>query len=303
MKTEISIDWITATRKILVSDETYESLEGSDWAYDCVSALFEDFPEFCSFYRDDGPVLDSRYPMQFRCVFSGLVLAAPWRWTPDCVVKLTVSGSVTGIDREDLLTNLQHDWNITRLDVAVDVYEGVYEVKDYIKAYEKHREQTGDRRKYQTIISPGGDTLMIGSRTSNHYIRVYDKAAEQKILGTTWVRLEVEIKGKAAREWARAIHVNMLSTMAANIRKVVGVETYAFAFLWKRLKGAGRAPYNLAVGRKQTNTEKWLKTEVSQAFAKLTVRDLAAAREVMENWRLILADREYTVENNLDIPF
>lgn len=53
---------------------------------------------------------------------------------------------------------------------------------------------------YSHITSQdSGETLYLGSRTSEQYIRIYNKAAEQQTSGD-WVRIELELKGSRAHE-------------------------------------------------------------------------------------------------------
>lgn len=48
------------------------------------------------------------------------------------------------------------------------------------------------------VKDDGGWTVYVGARTSEKFIRIYDKAKEQKDYETDWVRIEIECKGRVA---------------------------------------------------------------------------------------------------------
>lgn len=68
-----------------------------------------------------------------------------------------------------------------------------------------------------------GKTITFGSRTSSTFIRIYDKAAEQRVKGLTWTRFECEFKGDRAdavfKEWISAgmTAEALISIMAGSI--------------------------------------------------------------------------------------
>jgi len=49
---------------------------------------------------------------------------------------------------------------------------------------------------------PVGITAEMGVRNSPRFVRFYDKAAEQNILGVSWARLEIEMKKQRAQQYA-----------------------------------------------------------------------------------------------------
>lgn len=110
-----------------------------------------------------------------------------------------------------------------------------------------------------------GETCYIGSRTSERYVRIYDKAAEMKIVdGEAWIRLEMEVKGMKARATQHA--------MAEHGTTPVINGQFGGFITW------GNQEYQQAItgdsaevdeqGRKQTNAEKWLMNQVARSLAK-----------------------------------
>lgn len=97
------------------------------------------------------------------------------------------------------------DCHATRIDCAVDVQTFIgssFEpYMDEVKANAGAR-GPGMRSnygvKFEALESESGTTFNFGSRTSDKFVRLYDKGAEQGAGWWTWLRYELEIKGKSA---------------------------------------------------------------------------------------------------------
>lgn len=99
----------------------------------------------------------------------------------------------------------------TRVDVALDDYDSrlfvgrtwdAMQAGDWVTRFRSYsRIQSVDRYD----ATRNGDTVYIGSRSSEAFVRVYDKAAESGDLSGHWVRLEFEFKGPRADEVAGRI--------------------------------------------------------------------------------------------------
>lgn len=97
--------------------------------------------------------------------------------------------------------------HITRLDTAIDDkgcnFFSVDELADY---YNKRqivtRFQSYDPRRPEKNHVPVGNSLNFGSRTSDTYLRIYDKQLEQKET-FPWVRYEYELKNDTANNFVR----------------------------------------------------------------------------------------------------
>lgn len=63
-----------------------------------------------------------------------------------------------------------------------------------------------------------GRTISLGSRSSNTFLRIYDKAMEQKVDGT-WYRIELEIKKENARELQKIINKDNTGQIMQGILK------------------------------------------------------------------------------------
>ncbi len=87
---------------------------------------------------------------------------------------------------------------ITRIDLAFDVF-GIEQCAN--EMYEEYAalHEGASRRTLKLFNSPNGDTFVIGSRSSERYLRIYEKY--RKDGGSEpYVRVELEMKGDLARK-------------------------------------------------------------------------------------------------------
>lgn len=89
---------------------------------------------------------------------------------------------------------------VTRIDLAIDVKDQEIDIPSLVRS-EQHKAASGRKKKIGITQEVGGGcTAYVGSRTSDKFMRVYDKASEQGLpAGNHWTRFEMEIKGKTAR--------------------------------------------------------------------------------------------------------
>lgn len=97
--------------------------------------------------------------------------------------------------------------NVTRFDCQVTVgriYDLFQTAKETAVRTRERQKESGQGRKPRTTYIDGGgsgDSFYCGSRSSEVYIRVYDKSREQALVGPPWYwRYEVELKGERARQ-------------------------------------------------------------------------------------------------------
>lgn len=95
--------------------------------------------------------------------------------------------------------------NISRLDLAVDDYtddfftvDDVLELVQSGRCISKFKSFKYDFSKKISSLNYTGKTLYFGSRQSNVFLRIYDKALEQKLDNVKWVRWEFELKNEMA---------------------------------------------------------------------------------------------------------
>ncbi|MGE4542707.1 MAG: replication initiation factor domain-containing protein [Pedobacter sp.] len=99
----------------------------------------------------------------------------------------------------------------SRIDLAVDDFAGMLDMNEMEEAIRQG--QCTSRFKNPPRVENGfdqqtgklvGKAIKFGSRTSRMYLRIYDKAAEQKV-DFLWVRLEIEAKRKNATAIMKAL--------------------------------------------------------------------------------------------------
>lgn len=112
----------------------------------------------------------------------------------------------SGLSQGQVLRQLSDlDGRFTRIDLAKDVrgvsidLDGVYEAISSGKT-------KGTARSFSQMHSPnGGNTIYVGSRQSERFVRIYDKAAQTGLIGEQWKRFEIECKGMVARAMANVL--------------------------------------------------------------------------------------------------
>lgn len=110
--------------------------------------------------------------------------------------------------------------HLTRLDVAFDDMTGVFNINtvcDEVRA-EHFVSRTST---YQSIYSNAGNAVYFGSKKSNVFIRIYDKASERGYDGEQfhWVRLELQLKDVNAKGFVDKLQHKDLREMYLGVLK------------------------------------------------------------------------------------
>jgi len=173
-----------------------------------------------------------------------------------------------GIHMETLLRDCANAGGyITRLDLAKDSRGQAIDLPSIYQSLERQG-NTGTARNWTELRSNnGGYTLYVGSRTSEKFIRIYDKAAESQLPNELWQRFEIETKGVVAR----AISASLLNT--ANWGDVF--DTIARAMVSPLQCSAYQQFFserNISIAlpkiERHSDREKWIGEQVIEAVAK-----------------------------------
>lgn len=107
-----------------------------------------------------------------------------------------LAGIAQRIGGIDTLTGIIDKVIPARIDLAVDTDTAF--VSKFAKLAKHGKLRT--RAKSWSVINSqdNGQTVYIGSRSSNQFLRVYNKASEQGMNGMEWTRIELESKSDAA---------------------------------------------------------------------------------------------------------
>jgi Replication initiation factor len=165
--------------------------------------------------------------------------------------------------------------NVSRLDLQVTVLtdRDRPNLARHGYAHLNSHPQTRGRESKRTLIEsqPEGDSLLIGSRRSDLYARLYDKGAEAKISAprTLW-RYEVEAKRDKAKAFAAVVS-------AAPSPETVCASVVASHFSRKGLEPfystAGLGQLSLwAVERADRDVLEWFRTTVSKSIRRAATR-------------------------------
>jgi len=152
---------------------------------------------------------------------------------------------------------------VTRLDVAKDAQDERFNLAEVAQMCSVGQ-FTGTAQKCATInSSDGGQTLYIGSRQSERFVRVYDKAVESGQPGD-WKRLEMETKGEVARLIADAIvsgGFSLNTILCQSVKKMCNVQHTD----WHRILTVD-AEFALPKVEKSSDTEAWINSQVGSAI-------------------------------------
>lgn len=154
-----------------------------------------------------------------------------------------------------------------RIDIAFDV---PYKL-DFDDAYDaiKTKRANYNARKYSRIQSDSGNTIYIGSRTSEQMLRIYDKAAESK-LDYDLTRFELECKGQMAEGIAKYVDEHGLEGMQDVIHGFCNFPHLPELELYFASSAVSLAMSKL---EKQRDTRKWLMEIVAPSLGRVIADD------------------------------
>lgn len=228
-----------------------------------------------------------RHTRTMRCGGVSIHTDAP----NDESIHIVVSG--TGC-RELEAAGLVADWpdflarllrggaSFSRLDVAIDDKDGLLKMDDILACCQGERVVS----PYKKIISSEerdkdtgavmGRQVTFGTRQSDSFIRIYDKALEQGV-ACHWIRVELEVRDRRAEVVARAIAKNgeavpgiLLNCLDFKERgSSVRRDRWPTAAWWTSFLGTNQR-FQLETAPRSESLEKshrWLIKQASRAFA------------------------------------
>src|SRR5258708_3327033 len=157
----------------------------------------------------------------------------------------------------------------TRLDVSID-FGGALSIRKLKTLFDVGRSVT-QSRTCKLLEGTSGTTLYIGSRTSQKYLRIYDKRAEQKQPRTApdWYRIVLELRDETAHGVAHYLSENGLEHIPDDIRGFSDFPTYP---TWIEAMDTANT-VRIASERKMSDTRKWLIEQVAGSVAREAEND------------------------------
>lgn len=178
-------------------------------------------------------------------------------------------GGITAL--EMLNWGLKEGGKTTRIDLAIDVFDQDIDIVA-LAGTPRIKEAPGSARKWKFFKGDdGGCTAYIGSRKSDKFLRIYDKAIESGQRGRPWTRFELEIKGDTAKVVAVEFAALQEGEHAAYIKGIMKAMFNPDDPFYQQLMNA---PAVLVKTDKDTddNTLEWLMNSVAKTLAKTILR-------------------------------
>lgn len=248
-----TVDWITITFKEFDNDARQFVSDFASFGQDVSTSPRHGYT---TARRDGNGVLrmwnSDRPEMGLHIIFGGTALGSLY--------------TCCGVEWGEILVGAKEcGGRITRLDLAKDARMEMVNMEKIWNSLEAGSYKGTARKIAQMRGLNAGHTIYIGSRTSERFIRLYDKAAEQGIPSLDWKRLEIELKGQAARAIAsRLCSGAALSTcfdMVAHDMMEFNDEPD-----WDKFFPDGEVEYDLPKREKVTDREKWIRDQVTPAI-------------------------------------
>src|SRR6476620_6969970 len=194
------------------------------------------------------------------------------------------------ISQQTLLREaVQSGGSVTRLDLATDCV-GEHVRLPLIWKSLQNGDNSGTARTFGQIESNnGGHTIYIGSRQSEKFIRIYDKAAQSDLSKELWFRFEIETKGMVARSIAALLldtgrWEDIFNGCANGMVNLPNNPEYQKFF------GQADVPIGIPKLEKQSDRERWIDEQVISAVIKHAVEhpDSAAVERLFEALKCVL---------------
>lgn len=256
-----TIDWLSYT-------VSWERLRKNDFAtLDAQQVAVAMVTEISGDWRRDVPL--HGYEDCWTCHSGGMARVMVSRPGHSMGVHIQLPGQALALQGVENALRVCRDLvgSVTRIDVAVDV-RGVSAAAD---VYGSHlsRSMVTRAQKVNMFIGTEGNTVYVGSRTSERFLRVYDKAAQTKTKGN-WTRIEMECKGERAKWISAYVATEGVDGIGGLIRDFVScpmVDWYEDALT--RIKVDIGKPQS----KKMTDTRAWLMGTVASTLARETKED------------------------------
>lgn len=255
MRIEFSIDWLAFTQPLtlLPSPSLYAPVarNSGNWYVDRPHNGYK------TAYRNQHGVLcqwnDERPEMRVHTQYSGetLTRCQDAGLSPMQIVQCHA---------------IHDDWRLTRIDLAFDLYNSPVDIEGLYKEITKGNIKMSTTKANLLKGADGGQTLYIGSRQSDKFIRIYDKAVEQSLPGN-WIRIELEIKGETAREIGKRLPL-LVGAQLSGIAKELLWNMVQFKDKTYQHLCSEKTPIDFTISHKKSdNLKSWLADQVAPAIA------------------------------------
>ncbi len=224
------------------------------------------------------------YEMSMRDKETGAIVLFPHLKRLDMGIHLDMPGQacaeVCGLH---LLQELMEmDATFSRVDATLDIHAGGLDIKSLKNEIERKQADTA-AKSHQYIISNTGETLYVGSVSSEKRLRIYDKAAERGIVAD-WVRVELQVRGDAADALGNYLAVEGIKGIPRVIKAFCDFENP----VWVEAMGT-EPEVTLETDKRSPNRRRWLMGRVAKSAASESIADPLFWNDFVE---AVMAEKE-----------
>jgi len=254
------LDWLSGTFKGTITDAAARDATSFGFAK---RAWTEGTPHF-------------GYSILLAHPFGHTIMSHPSR--PDMGVHVSFTGRALRALSEGGITAVSMlDWmlkegaKVTRIDLAIDVFDQAIDIVS-LAGKPRVKESPGSARKWKFMKGDdGGCTAYIGSRKSDKFLRIYDKAIESGNTARPWIRFELEIKGDAAKLVATQFGMLGEGEHAGYIKGIMKAMFNPDDEFYQALM-TSEAIHIPGEKNTEDNTIEWLLNSVAKTLAKTMIR-------------------------------
>lgn len=192
--------------------------------------------------------------------------------TQGCMLTLTggdlMKWRQAGYGSQRIVTHAVSVAKVTRLDYAIDMISDIttgHRMKRNLIGMINRGDFEGLKADTDIHSKNEGYTQYFGSKSSDNRIRIYDKAAQQKILHQAWLRVELQSRGRQASNLAGDMaSQNFADVGKAKINKLLRFPKLAW---WRKMMIADNVELT-GVERQPSKFWEWLENQVKPAMEK-----------------------------------
>ncbi len=168
-------------------------------------------------------------------------------------------------DDGSALTEIATLGSVTRLDFAIDIFQDV-SLRDLELFIETGQYQTTFKtppRRMDGFGESSGYTLYFGSPKGDRQVRVYDKAAQMKLLSLAWSRIELQARRKRANQ----ISSDMLAASWEQVGKAAIQDCLDFPQCQWWSEALTNSSDELSqIPKQEPHWQKWIRTQVEPSI-------------------------------------
>jgi hypothetical protein len=178
---------------------------------------------------------------------------------------------------------------VSRLDLAKDCTGEAIDLQAIYQSLEQGL-NTGTSRTFGQIKSSGeGHTIYVGSRQSEKFIRIYNKAAQSGISKELWFRFELETKGMFSRALCKGL-VDSTEWGSIFDNATRGMVDVGKTGSFHKFFPMESVPIGLPKLERTSDREKWIEEQVIPAVSKWVIEnpDSEAVRRLFVTLRFLM---------------